>query len=371
MQADADATEFRAFRRRLLKWYDANARDLPWRRTSDPYRIWVSEIMLQQTTVAAVVPYYERFLAAFPTVADLAAAEEAEVLKLWEGLGYYSRGRNLRKAARVIRDEHGGRFPRSLEEVNALPGVGRYTAGAVVSFAYDRPAPIVEANTKRLFARLMGLDADLTAAEPQRRLWAFAEAILPKTKPGRVNQAVMELGSQVCRPKEPACDGCPVANHCGALATDRVDDIPRPKKRPEVTDLTEACVVVRRGEEVLVRLRPEGEWWAGLYDFVRLPAEAAWLGDVRKRGRSPLLPGVMPELEAAVEESTGLRVAVDEWLRELRHGVTRYRIRLLCVAGRAEGGRLTSGRGYEWAAPARLAELPLTKTARQVAGMLA
>ena len=177
-----DSSEFASLRRRLIRWYERHARDLPWRHTTDPYRVWISEIMLQQTTVAAVVPYFQRFLTRFPTVRDLAAADENDVLRLWEGLGYYSRARNLRKAAQVIVSEHEGVFPCEVDVLQKLPGIGRYTAGAIASFAFDRRAPIVEANTLRLYCRLLGYADDPRSAVGQQALWSLAEAILPKVK---------------------------------------------------------------------------------------------------------------------------------------------------------------------------------------------
>ncbi len=173
--------DIRKFQSAALKWYDRNGRKLPWRSTADPYRIWLSEIMLQQTTVAAVVPYFERFLAAFPSVNDLAAADVDRVLRLWEGLGYYSRARNLHKAAQQICERHAGSFPADVESLNALPGVGRYTAGAIASFAFNLPAPIVEANTERLYARILGLPVDVKSSAGQKSLWSFASRIVPKT----------------------------------------------------------------------------------------------------------------------------------------------------------------------------------------------
>jgi A/G-specific adenine glycosylase len=191
-------------RRKLKTWYAGSARDLPWRATQDAYRIWISEIMLQQTTVAAVVPYYERFFEAFPTLETLANAEERQVLKLWEGLGYYSRARNLWKAARQLWEHSEGQFPSTVSELQELPGIGRYTAGAIVSFAFNRKAPILEANTVRLYSRLIGYESDPRSAEGQRILWRFAEQILPQCDPGRTNQALMELGARICAPSEPS-----------------------------------------------------------------------------------------------------------------------------------------------------------------------
>lgn len=226
-----DSAEFSSFRRKLLAWYRCHARDLPWRRTTDPYHIWISEIMLQQTTVAAVIPYFERFLAQFPTVAELAAAPENEILRLWEGLGYYSRARNLHRAAKVVTEHYDGCFPQDILSLQALPGIGRYTAGAIASFAFDAAAPIVEANTLRLYSRLLGYDGDPRSKKGQSILWGFAESILPRTKPGRLNQALMELGGSVCLPREPHCESCPVQQHCRAFRDGTQATIPRTNRR--------------------------------------------------------------------------------------------------------------------------------------------
>ena len=193
-----DASWLRSFRRRLPAWFDRHARKLPWRRNHDPYAVWVSEIMLQQTQVGTVVSYFDRFLAAFPTIEALAAADEQDVLRLWEGLGYYRRARQLHKAAKIIVAEHAGNFPRNPEIVRRLPGIGRYTAGAILSIAFDARQPILEANTLRLLSRLLAYDGDPRSTEGQRLLWAMAEAVLPRRGSGRMNQALMELGSEVC-----------------------------------------------------------------------------------------------------------------------------------------------------------------------------
>ena len=195
----------------LLDWYARHARQLPWRETTDPYAIWISEVMLQQTQVATVIDYYARFLTRFPTVAALAAADEQEVLTLWSGLGYYRRAKQMHAAARVIVDRHAGRFPERFDAILALPGIGRYTAGAISSFAFGARQPIVEANTTRLFSRLMALRDEPTTSSAQKELWKFAEAILPKNgkSSGQVNQAVMELGSLVCTPRDQAAHHVP------------------------------------------------------------------------------------------------------------------------------------------------------------------
>ena len=369
------------FRAALLAWYADHARDLPWRRTRDPYRVWVSEVMLQQTTVAAVVPYYERFLAAFPTVEALADAPEAAVLRQWEGLGYYSRARNLHAAAQAVVARGG--WPETVAGLRELPGVGRYTAGAVASFAFDVPAPIVEANTLRLYARLLAYDGDPRATAGQRVLWDFAERLVPDAEPGRFNQAAMELGGTVCTVKEPACERCPVSAHCAAFAAGRQRDIPPPQVRPRITDVTEATVAVRRADgAVLLRRRGEAERWAGLWDFPRLEPPASLTADVppvpddRTQRTLPLgdddpaapLRGWLAE---AVRTQTGVRCEVGPAVAEIRHGVTRFRIRLLCYPANRLGGRLKRGEELRWVALSELRDVPLSKTGRRFARLTA
>jgi len=373
-----DASQYAAFRRQLIRWYERHARDLPWRRTTDPYRVWISEIMLQQTTVAAVVPYFERFLARFPTVTDLAAADENDVLRLWEGLGYYSRARNLRKAAQVIVHELDGVFPAEVDALQKLPGIGRYTAGAIASFAFDRRAPIVEANTLRLYCRLLGYADDPRSKVGQEQLWSFAEAILPKTQPGRLNQALMELGATVCSPKEPDCEHCPVHAHCRAFAEGTQAAIPRPVTRPAITDVVEVSVAVRRGKKYLLRRRPPGERWAGLWDFVRFslprrmgtPARPASLHsslDPKPDGQE--CPS--SDIVAVVREHTSLKVELGSQLAELKHGVTRYRITLKCFRAEVVSGELRTGGEWEWVSSKDFGDYPLSVTGRKFAKLLA
>src|SRR5579872_2288936 len=307
--------DVRKFRRSLIAWYRRHARPLPWRNINDPYRIWISEIMLQQTTVAAVVPYFERFLQRFPTLASLAAAQEGDVLRLWEGLGYYSRARNIHKTAQRIVGKHGGVFPNSVEALRELPGIGRYTAGAIVSFAFQRPAPIVEANTLRLYSRLMDFRGDPRSAAGQKLLWDFAAQIVPRTRPDQFNQALMELGATLCSPDEPDCPRCPVRTCCAALANGSQREIPVRAVRAAPTAVTEIAVAIQRDTRYLLLKRPAGERWAGLWDFVRF----AWTTDGR------ISPA---RLAGAVRSQTGLSVAMGDAVTEIRHSVTRFRITL-------------------------------------------
>ncbi len=338
-------------------WYAKHARDLPWRRSRDPYRVWVSEVMLQQTTVAAVKPYFERFLAAFPSVETLAGADEQQVLRLWEGLGYYRRARGLHAAANQIVGELGGEFPRDVAGLMALPGVGRYTAGAIASIAFDIPAPILEANTIRLFARLVGYRHDPAKAAGQRLLWRTAEELLPRKDVARFNQALMELGALVCTPVEPRCGACPVAAHCAAFHQGLQAAIPVSAKPQAAVAVREAAVVVRRNGSVLMRQCGDGERWAGLWDFPRFAVESG----------GPLF--VRDELAAKVRELTGVAVQPGALLKTLRHTVTRFSITLDCYAAAYVAGRPRSSKSaaVSWVPEGKLAELPLSVTGRAIA----
>ncbi|MFN9271818.1 MAG: A/G-specific adenine glycosylase [Planctomycetia bacterium] len=269
----------------LVAWYARARRDLPWRRSRDPYRVWVSEIMLQQTQVERVKVYFTRFIAAFPTVRMLAAADEDDVLRLWEGLGYYRRARQLHAAAKQIVAEHRGRFPRSLEGLRGLPGIGRYTAGAILSIAFDEPAPIVEATSRRVIARLFGHAARLDGPGGDAPIWEIAERLVPDEGPGTFNQALMDLGALVCTPDRPLCTQCPLVRLCVAHHTGRTAAIPARAARRQTTDIREIAVVLRQGDRVLVERRGEGEWWAGLWDFPRAasPKSLAAFGPGKRR----------------------------------------------------------------------------------------
>lgn len=348
-------------RRRLSAWFARHARDLPWRGRRDPYAVWVSEIMLQQTQVATVKPYFERFMAAFPTVGDLARAEPREVLRLWEGLGYYRRAAQLHEAARRIVEDHGGRFPADPEAVRRLPGVGRYTAGAVLSIAFGQRQPILEANTTRLFARLLAYEGDPGAGAGQRLLWALAEAVLPRRGAGTLNQALMELGSMVCLPRGPRCGECPVVSLCAARAQGRQEEVPPPKARRPAEPRREAAVVVRRGGRVLLVQVPPGQRWAGLWDFPRF--EIAPDGAAR----------LEEQIAEGVRRLTGVAVRFGRRLKTIKHGVTRFRITLECCeaeyAGRARGPDVRPV--MRWLRPAELVQYPLSTTGRILAGMAA
>lgn len=369
----------------VLKWYEKHGRQLPWRSSSDPYRIWISEIMLQQTTVAAVVPYFERFTAAFPSVEALAAADIDDVLRLWEGLGYYSRARNLHKAAQAIALEHHGELPADAVTLQSLPGIGRYTAGAIVSFAFGTPAPIVEANTERLYARLIGLQDDVRSTSGQRQLWQFAESIVPRNRPGDFNQSLMDLGSRICRPKDPECLHCPLSRFCSAFRQGLQNELPRRKSAMPVTAIHEAGIVLRRKGEYLLRRRTETERWAGMWDFIRfeiepddvsrLPFSVPRSGTAKASRNSRTLFSAagesMPEdLQGEVTRQAGCRAGVVQASMEFQYSVTRYRVRLMCFLCDADGVRPRKSREVQWFSSRQLTTLPLSKTGRVIAGWL-
>ena len=254
----------------LLRWYRRARRDLPWRHTSDPYRVWISEAMLQQTRVETVIPYYHRFLDRFPDVAALAGAELDDVLGAWQGLGYYSRARNLKRAAEHVVECCGGELPDTADALRELPGVGRYTAGAVASIAFDRPEPIVDGNVARVLSRFHGLTEDPKSRAGQKRLWEEAERLVRGRSPGDLNQALMELGATVCTPRSPECPRCPVRADCVALRGGDPEALPAGGKRPKVRDITAVAALVERRGRVLAVRRPETGLLGGLWD---LPGE--------------------------------------------------------------------------------------------------
>jgi A/G-specific adenine glycosylase len=358
-QVSVWTTESRtALRRLLMRWFSQNARQLPWRQTRDPYRIWVSEIMLQQTQVATVIPYYERFIAAFPDAAALAAAPEHEVLRRWEGLGYYRRARNLHAAAKRIVAEHGGEFPRDIEAARELPGIGRYTAGAILSIAHDDRHPILEANTVRLYSRLLAFDTDLTRSAAQKTLWTFATDILPRQSVGLFNQALMELGSLVCMPRQPRCDECPLQSLCPTRAMGAQERIPQVARKMRYEEVTETAIVVRKGSRVLVRQCGPEERWAGLWDFPRFPAPSAVDDQV---------PDEVEDLRRRTREITGVDIELAGELAVIKHGVTRFRITLRCREATTVRSPKQLPESVRWVTREELDELPLSVTGRQLA----
>lgn len=315
--------------------------------------------MLQQTTVAAVAPRFERFLNSFPTLADLAAASEQDVLREWEGLGYYRRARHLHAAARLLAANHGCRLPDDPGIWAELPGVGRYILGAVLSQAFDRRLPIVEANSQRLLCRLFGQTADPASGRIKRWLWETAEKLLPAKRVGDFNQALMELGALVCTPAAPACEQCPLSQHCNAYQTGRQATIPRRPAPPKSVEVGEVAVVIRKRDRILLVQRPENGRWSNMWEFPR--AEVAEGESIETAARR-----LVPEL-------TGLRVRMGSEIKRIVHGVTRFRITLIFfeakfVSGKFKSPFYTAGR---WLRPAELGAFPVSSPQRKLATMIA
>lgn len=310
---------------RLLAWWDAGHAALPWRDRDDPYAIWVAEVMLQQTQISTVIPYYERWLARFPTVAALAAASLDEVLKLWEGLGYYSRARNLHAAAQKVVAERGGRLPDSVAGLKELPGIGPYTAGAIASIAFGRQVPVLDGNVIRVLSRLTDLEADVTETAIKRALWKLAGSLVPVERPGAFNQALMELGQRICVPAAPRCHDCPVADLC--LARLRGTQLERPVRPPRRNtphyDVV-AGVIYRDDGRFLIARRPLDGLLGGLWEF---PGG--------KKEEDENLPQA---LQREIREELALEIAVGAPLLTVRHAYTHFRITLHAFRARHVAG---------------------------------
>lgn len=309
------------FTHRLLDWYDANRRDLPWRRAPEPYAVWVSEIMAQQTQMERVVGYFERWMDRFPDIGALARAPEEDVLKLWEGLGYYSRARNMRKAAESIVAEHHGRFPSDPAAIRALPGVGDYTAGAISSIAFGLPEPAVDANVLRVFARVLDLDMPVRGREARALVEDTVRSLMPEGRAGDFTQALMELGALVCS-KNPACDRCPVREQCAALAAGTVSlrpVLPTPKKTIRIDMAT--GVLLHQGRMLIQKRRPD-DVWPGLWEFP---------GGVIEKGETPG-QAVVREYMEEVE----LPVTPVEDITTVAYSYTRYRVTMHCFLCRLD-----------------------------------
>jgi len=326
----------------LLKWFDEHARDLPWRRTDDPYAIWISEIMLQQTQVATVGPYYERFMRRFPTVEKLARARLDSVLKQWEGLGYYSRARNMHRAAQEIIKRFGGRLPDTKEQLLTLPGIGAYTAGAVASIAFGRREPLVDGNVIRVLCRLFRIQEDPRKNAVQKDIWALAEKLLPKSRVGDFNQALMELGSEVCLPRSPRCEACPLNRQCQARLHGDETELPIRSPKKKIPCHTVVVGVIRKQGRILIdKRKPEG-LLGGLWEFP---------GGKQERGET---------LEAAllreIREELGIQIQIEHRLATVDHAYSHFRIRLHAfectyVSGTPRCGSCTA---LKWVRPAEL-----------------
>jgi A/G-specific adenine glycosylase len=342
---------------RLLHWYRQQGRDLPWRQTRDPYAIWISEIMLQQTQVKTVLPYYRAWLQRFPTVAALAAADQQAVLKAWEGLGYYARARNLHRAAQAIAADHGGQFPRTLAAVMALPGIGRTTAGGILSAAFDQPTPILDGNVKRILARLVALDRP-----PQRamdRLWQLSTALLPQAQARDFNQALMDLGATLCTRRNPACPRCPWQHCCRAYQANLQSELPMTEARSPLPHKHIGVAVVWNDTgQILIDRRLESGLLGGLWEFPGGKIEA---------GES-----VEDCIRRELQEELGIEVAVGDRLMTLDHAYTHFKVTLNVFHCRHTAGEPQALECQEvrWVTLDQLGEFPFPKANGQIIAAL-
>jgi A/G-specific adenine glycosylase len=356
MKTNLSPAQLKTFQKRLLRWFGGHKRELPWRATRDPYRIGVAEVMLQQTRIAAVLPYYDRFLRHLPDIESLASAPIAEVLKLWSGLGYYSRARNLRRAAKAIVVHHNGKFPRTLDQALELPGIGRYTAAAVLSIAYDVPLGVVDGNVARVLARLRAIRGDLREPRRWRELANTAQDWLARDSPGDWNQALMELGEVICTPQIPRCDICPVSKWCRAYKLGLTQKIPEPRVKRATEHIKIAAAILRdpRGRTILVKD-------PGAHDHVLF--SRMWQFPAVQVARHP-----ETELEAHVRATLGMDGIVLRELPAARHGVTFRNITLLPFLAHVE--QLPKLKRTRILRLENLSHVPISNATRKIAASL-
>jgi len=314
-----------------MRWYDKNKRDLPWRHTRDPYKIWVSEVMLQQTTVNAVIPYYGRWIKAFPTIHDLASAPLEKVLKQWQGLGYYNRVKNLHKASQILIREHGGALPRDPQIIRSLPGFGPYTTGSVLSIAYGVPLTIIDANVRRLVMRLLALKG-IADTKQDLKVNEFLLKVLPQRGVGDFNQALMELGALVCRSKEPFCSRCPVSSYCKAYSTGKQGMIPVAKKKV-IQEVKAVIAIIKKGDHYFIQKRPSKGLLADLWEF---PGGKIKAGESKKHA-----------LSRELKEELGVQLKSSKYLFEVKHFYTQFKVDLFVFACTLIGGPITDA-VHQW-----------------------
>jgi A/G-specific adenine glycosylase len=385
----------------LLRWFARYARDLPWRRTRDPYAIWVSEIMLQQTQVKTVLPYWKRWMRELPTVEAAAHASSAKIHKLWEGLGYYTRARNLQKAAREIVEKHGGKFPQHFNDVLALPGIGRYTAGAICSIAFNQPMPILDGNVIRVLTRIFGIGKNPLEKRTNEQLWKLAEELVGRAVPSPprrgadtapyhsfLNQSLMELGALVCLPRNPLCPVCPVKKFCVAFRENRVEELPNLGHRATTTARHFIAFIVEQTGRFLVRQRPAGVVNAHLWEFPNVEIGARLTEPQHADSKVNPLRVTDPRSGAVAETAVqilGIKPKEISPLCTVKHSITRYRITLEAFYVRFGGASSASPKNFKigrrgtppsgtagvWRTPAQMCQLAFTAAHRKILHVLA
>jgi A/G-specific adenine glycosylase len=343
----------------LLRWYADNARDLPWRGTPDPYAVWVSEIMLQQTRIETVIPYYQTWMNELPSLPALAAASQQIVLSLWEGLGYYSRARNLHRAAQIVMEEHDGRLPEEAKMLVALPGIGRYTAAAIASIAFKKDEPALDGNIRRVLSRCFNVSLPARSSQGETILWALAEEHLPAGRAGDYNQALMDLGATICTPKNPECPGCPAVDHCQAYRLGIQEDRPVRKPKMAIPHHTVTAAVLQRDDCVLIAQRPEKGLLGGLWEFP---------GGKKEPGED--LHGCV---RREIREELGVEIQVGDLLGIYNHAYSHFRVTLHAFLCTLNGGepQLKEHANLCWTEIAGLEDYPMGKIDRQIAIQLA
>ena len=332
---------------RLLRWFKKNKRDLPWRKTAAPYAIWVSEIMLQQTQVTTVLPYYRKFLKSFPTVRNLARADLSRVLKIWEGLGYYSRARNLHRASQIVLNHYHGRIPNTLEELANLPGIGRSTAGAILSFAFNKDAAILDGNAKRVLSRLFAVSASSEKRKTENTLWQISESLIPKGSSNPFNQALMDLGSMICTPRDPSCPECPLRTLCKGRRSGEPERFPPKIPKKKIPHVEAVCAVIWKKRKVLLNQRPPTGLLGGLWEFPNWKSES----------KSQL------SLKGVLKKEMGMNVDVKESIGTFRHTFSHFKLTLHVYHCQHVNGK---GKG-RWIAARNLHLLPISRIHRRIA----
>lgn len=350
-----------AMRSRLLAWFAQNQRPLPWRQSYDPYQVWISEIMGQQTQMERAAEYFSRWMQLFPDVAALARAPEQEVLKAWEGLGYYSRAHNIRRSAQVLLKQHKGQIPEDKAALLALPGIGPYTAAAILSIGFNQPFPLVDANVERVFARLRDLEEPVKGKAGKKTLQEMAALFLDRDAPRAFNQALMELGALVCTPKTPNCLACPLQQGCLAFARDTIAMRPVLSKRPGRIDISMACGIIQHNGLIYIQQRLENDIWGGLWEFP---------GGRLEEGETPAQAALREILE-----ETGWQVRLAKSYRTVTHYYTRYRVTLHSFFCSLEENQslephLTAASRYAWVDTATLLQYPFPAGHRQLVASL-
>ena len=341
----------------LLRWYERHGRDLPWRETRDPYAIWVSEIMLQQTQVDTVIPYYERFLKLFPTVRHLARADLSKVLKLWEGLGYYSRARNLHRGSRMVVAQFSGKLPVTLHELLTIPGIGQYTAGAILSIAFNKEAPILDGNVKRVLSRVFAVGKDPGDAETTQFLWRLSESLIPKGQASAFNQALMDLGATLCTPRDPQCLLCPLRGRCRAVIAGNPEDYPARKPKKPIPRVEAVAAVICRDGKVLLRQRPPEGLLGGLWEFPNWKSE--------EKGR----PRLRLRLRNLIKKEMGMKVEVQDSLGTFEQTYSHFKLTLHVYRTlTADSECKAEGR---WVPIAKLHRYPMSRIHRRIAQSIA